>query len=436
MASESTQPNADGREHRPWEDIDQMLGVDEARERILAAVSPLEPGEIPLLDALGLVLAADVVSAVNIPPFRNSAMDGYAVRAEDTSGARTSQPIQLTVVGELAAGYPPKVTVEAGQAVRIMTGAAMPDGADAVVRFEETNEDGTHGTSEVKRAVQILREAKPWDNVRAAGEDVHAGTTVLQAGTILRPAEIGVLASLNQAHVHAHRRPRVGILSTGDEVIGLGPELQPGQIRDANSYTLAAMVKRYGGEPVVLGVARDTVDDLRAKLATARGVDLLVTSGGVSLGDYDMVKQVLQAEGEIGLWQVRIKPGKPLAFGRIGGTPLLGLPGNPVAAFVAFEQFGRPAILKMLGRTKWQPPVVKARLLTDQENRGRRRHFVRGILEQRGDEYVVGPSGSQGSAVLTSVARANGLIVVPESWEYAEAGAIVDVQLLDTDWTR
>lgn len=435
MASESAQPKASGQEHRPWEDIDRMLGVDEARERILAAVRPLEPSDIPLLDALGLVLAADIVSSVNIPPFRNSAMDGYAVRAKDTASASSGQPVQLTVIGELAAGYPPEVTVEAGQAVRIMTGAAMPAGADAVVRFEETDEGDAHDTGQARGVVQIRRQAEPWDNVRAAGEDVQAGTTVLMSGTILRPGEIGVLASLNQASVRIHRRPRVGILSTGDEVIGLGPELRPGQIRDANSYTLAAMVKRYGGEPVVLGVARDTVDDLRSKLGTALGVDLLVTSGGVSLGDYDMVKRVLQAEGEIGLWQVRIKPGKPLAFGRIGGTPLLGLPGNPVAAFVAFEQFGRPAILKMLGRIDWQPPVVKARLLTDQENRGQRRHFVRGILERRGDEYVVGPSGSQGSAVLTSVARANCLIVVPESWEYAEAGAILDVQLLDTDWT-
>ena len=433
MASESAQPDTRGREHRPWEDVDRMLGVDEAHERILDAVSPLEPGDIPLLDALGLVLASDVVSTVNIPPFRNSAMDGYAVRSLDTSGASSSQPAQLTVIAELAAGYPPEVTVESGQAVRIMTGAAMPDGADAVVRFEETDEIG-HGASRDRRTVQIRIEAKPGENVREAGEDVRAGTTVLKAGTVLRPAEIGVLASINQSRVRAHRRPRVGILSTGDEVIGLGPELRPGQIRDANSYTLAAMVKHYGGEPVVLGVARDTIEDLRTKLSATRGVDLLVTSGGVSLGDYDMVKQVLQAEGEIGLWQVRIKPGKPLAFGRIGTTPLLGLPGNPVAAFVAFEQFGRPALLKMLGRTDWQPLTVKARLLTDQENRGQRRHFVRGILERRGDTYVVGPSGSQGSAVLSSVARANCLIVVPESWEYAEAGSIVDVQLLDTDW--
>ena len=433
MASESVQPDTRGRENRPWEDVDRMLGVDEARERILDAVSPLEPGDIPLLDALGLVLASDVVSTVNIPPFRNSAMDGYAVRSLDTSGASSSQPAQLTVIAELAAGYPPEVPVESGQAVRIMTGAAMPDGADAVVRFEETDEIG-HGASRDRQTVQIRIEAKPGENVREAGEDVRAGTTVLKAGTVLRPAEIGVLASINQSRVRAHRRPRVGILSTGDEVIGLGQELRPGQIRDANSYTLAAMVKHYGGEPVVLGVARDTIEDLRTKLSATRGVDLLVTSGGVSLGDYDMVKQVLQAEGEIGLWQVRIKPGKPLAFGRIGTTPLLGLPGNPVAAFVAFEQFGRPALLKMLGRTDWQPLTVKARLLTDQENRGQRRHFVRGILERRGDTYVVGPSGSQGSAVLSSVARANCLIVVPESWEYAEAGSIVDVQLLDTDW--
>src|SRR5919202_6248675 len=209
MASESMQPDTRGREHRPWEDVDRMLRVDEARERILDAVSPLEPSDIPLLDALGLVLASDVASTVNIPPFRNSAMDGYAVRALDTSGASSSQPAQLTVIAELAAGYASEVTVESGQAVRIMTGAAMPDGADAVVRFEETDEIGPEASRD-RRTVQIRIEAKPGENVREAGEDVRAGSTVLKAGIVLRPAEIGVLASINQSRVRAHRRPLVG----------------------------------------------------------------------------------------------------------------------------------------------------------------------------------------------------------------------------------
>lgn len=415
---------------RSWEDPEAMLGVDQAREQILAAVEPLEPTSVSLLDALGLVLAEDVVAASDIPPFRNSAMDGYAVRSADTRGASHGQLVELAVIAEIPAGYSPQVEIGPGQAVRIMTGAALPAGADAVVRFEETDE---RERGPGRDTVSIRRAIRPWENVREAGEDVPAGTVVVPRGTILRPADIGLLASVNRSLVQVHRRPRVGILSTGDEVIDLGPELRPGQIRNSNSYTLAAMVKQYGGEPILLGVARDAVDDLRQRLRAARGADMLITSGGVSIGDYDVVKDVLRAEGEIALWQVRIKPGKPMAFGRIGHIPLLGLPGNPVAAVVAFLQFGRPALLKMLGRSSWEIPTLRARLATPHENRGRRRHFVRGVIERLEDGYVARPVGGQGSGVLTSVARANCLIVLPETWDHAEAGAEVEVQLLDAD---
>lgn len=408
-----------------------MIGVDEARERILATISPCGAVAVPLLEALGLVLAEDVVAQEDIPPFRNSAMDGYAVRASDTREACDARPVRLAVVADIAAGHPSTRRIDRGQAARITTGAALPEGADAVIRFEETGErEGGAG----QRAIDLSRAVRTGENVRYPGEDVAAGTKVLAGGTLLRPATIGLLASLNRASVTVHRRPRVGVLSTGDELVDVGPALGPGKIRNSNSYTLAALVRQTGGEPVMLGVARDSIDDIRAKLLAAHGVDLLVTSGGVSIGDYDVVKDVLQAEGDIDLWQVRIKPGKPMAFGRIGSVPLLGLPGNPVAAVVAFIQFGRPAMFKLLGRDDWSLPTLRARLLTAHENAGRRRHFVRGVVERGPNGYVVRQAGAQGSGMLTSLARANCLIVLPETWDHAEAGAEVDVQLLDGAW--
>jgi molybdopterin molybdotransferase len=417
------EPRQDANRRPDWDDPDRMLGVDEARDIVLSAVKPLEPVAVPLLDALGLVLAEDVTAAADIPPFRNSAMDGYAVRWSDT----TTAPVELSIVADIAAGSTPGARVEPGQAARIMTGAAMPAGADAVVRFEESCETERDG----RRVVHVLRAARASDNVRQAGEDLKAGSVVLRRGRVLQPVDIGILASLDRATVRAHRRPRIAILSTGNEVAALGAPLRPGQIRDSNSYTLAALVRSLGGEPLLLGVARDEIDEIRAKLRDGHDADLLLTSGGVSLGDFDVVKDVLQAEGEIALWQVRIKPGKPMAFGRIGATPLLGLPGNPVAAVVAFLQFGRPALLKMLGRTDWTVPTVRARLTRAHENRGRRRHFVRGVLRREGTDYVVEPAGAQGSGILSSVAAANCFIVLPESWDHAPAGAMVDVELFD-----
>jgi len=417
-----------------WEDPDSLLSVDEVRERLLGAVQPLPPVRIPLLDAIDLVLADSVVAGQDVPPFTNSAMDGYAVRASDTIAAGPDSPVTLRVVAEVPAGTPPAVAVRPGEAARIMTGASLPQGADAVVRFEDTDEWCTVERARPDRLrslIRIFRRITPGENVRLAGEDITAGQQVLPAGTVLRPACIGLLASLNLRWVTVHRRPRVAILATGDEVVDLGPPLWPGQIRNSNNYTLAALVKQTGGEPILLGVVRDDPDDIRLRLRQARGVDLILTSGGVSIGDYDLVKHVLQAEGRIELWQVRIKPGKPMAFGWIGGVPLLGLPGNPVAAFVAFVQFGRPMLLKLLGYREWRLPVVRARLMAPCENRGRRRHFVRVSVERRGDEWVARPVGAQGSGILSSLALANGLAVIPEAWSEAPTGAIVDVQLLD-----
>lgn len=421
---------------RPWEDVERMLGVDEALVRILASFRPLPPVELPILDALGLVLSDTVQADAAIPPFRNSAMDGYAVRAVDTVGASADRPVRLRVVANLAAGIASTLRLRPGTAARIMTGAAMPDGADAVVRFEETDEAGLARDSIKGRrtTVAVFRPVRAGDNAREAGEDVRAGQPVVIAGTRLRPAEVGLLAALNRETVLVHRRPRVAILSTGDEVIGAGPALKPGQIRNSNGAMLAAMCVRLGATPVPLGIARDTVEDLSAKLAPAGDADLLVTSGGVSLGDFDLVKDVLRAEGEVGIWQVRMKPGKPLAFGHVGGRPLLGLPGNPVAAAVSFELFGRPAILRMLGRRDLSPPTVEATLTERLDNRGQRRHYVRVVVGRDGaGELVARTAGEQGAGVLSSLSRANGLLVVPEQLAVAERGMRLTVILLDAD---
>ena len=412
---------------RPWDDPDALMSVDAALEQVLSAVRRLETVSTPLLEAVGSVLSEDIVADVDLPPFRNSAMDGYAVWAGDTRSASLSRPVALNIVGEQPAGISIDVSIRRGECVRIMTGAPMPSGADAVVRFEEIR---CADLCESRAAVLIDRKLRSGENVREAGEDIRRGEPALPAGTLLRSAEVGLLAALNRTAVPVYRRPRVGVVATGDEVVDLGPDLLPGQIRNSNSYLLAALIHQCGGEPVLLGVARDRVTDVMDVLKRAPRVDLIVTSGGVSIGDFDVVKDALRAAGQIVLWQVRIKPGRPLAFGRVGDTPLLGLPGNPVAAAVGFLQFGWPALMKLRGCRDCVVPTVRARLLDYQENRGGRRHFVSGIAEWRGREYVARQVSRQGSGMLTSLAGANCLIVLPETCDHVEAGAEVDVQFL------
>ncbi|HLT19917.1 MAG TPA: gephyrin-like molybdotransferase Glp [Thermomicrobiales bacterium] len=412
---------------REWEDRAQMISVDDAFERIVGRFRPLAPVQVPLLDAVGMVLAVDIPATTAVPPFRNSAMDGFALRSEDTAGATLEAPVELRVAATVAAGDAAEVEVGPGEAVRIMTGAPLPPGANTVIRFEEVDSPDIDGTGVATIAVR--RPVPPHDNVREPGEDLPVGEIALRAGVQLGPAEIGALAALNVAEVEVHRRPRVAVLSTGDEVQDLGPELRPGKIRDANSYALAAMIVSCGGEAARLGIAGDSMAELRERLREARDFDLIVTSGGVSHGDYDVVKDVLQADGAIELWTVRMKPGKPLAFGEIGGTPLLGLPGNPAAALVSFDQFGRPAILKMLGHRELRLPEITARLTEPINNRGGRRHFERGVVRFRSGEYQVRTTGIHGSAMLSAMMAANCYIVVPEERERVEAGEIVTVQL-------
>lgn len=406
-----------------------MLSVDEARERILASVRTGTAKPVALSACHGLVLAQHVRAETPVPPFRNAAMDGYAVRSVDARDAAYDSPVRLRITGNLPAGVEPDRSVGSGEAIRIMTGAAMPDGADAVVRFEETNdpEPGSESNCDNLDWVSIYRAPACGDNVRQPGEDIPEGTHIFSPGLLIDAAVQGVLASTNHASVAAIPRPLVAILATGDEVVDPGESLNPGQIRNSNNYTIAGLVEEAGAIPEIIGIARDTESSIRASLVGSEKYDLLITSGGVSLGDYDMVKDVLRSEGSIDLWQVRIKPGKPMAFGQIGGVPLIGLPGNPVAAYVAFLQFAAPAIARMRGLKDASDELKRARLLQEHENRGNRRHFVRGIYWNTGAELVVEPVTVQGSGVLTALVRANCLFVIPEDMNHAPAGTMVDV---------
>jgi molybdopterin molybdotransferase len=412
-----------------------VLSVEEAQERILSAFHPLEAERVDLFQSLGRVLAEDIQADMNIPPLDNSAMDGYAVRASDTVSASIDHPVQLKVIYDLAAGYVTDLRVAPGTAIRIMTGAPIPGGADAVVPFEETDESqGNRPPGPAFRdRVQVLKATRKGANIRPAGEDVHLGETVLTKGSVIRPAEVGLLASVGRPSVLVHRRPRVAILATGDELVGVDQVPGPGQIRNSNNYTVAAAVLRYGGIPLMLGIARDNVTDLTAKIQAglAEQPDLFITSGGVSMGDFDVVKNVLAAEGEIDFWRVRMKPGKPLAFGKLHGVPHLGLPGNPVSSLVSFELFARPALLLMQGRTRLDKPTVEATMLDGVRHKDDRRHYMRVIVEQQGNEYVARLTGEQGSGILSSVAKANGLAIAPEEMSSVAAGTRLQVMLLD-----
>ena len=405
------------------------MEVWQAREEILSQLQVLEPEVVPLLETLGRTLAEDIAAEDDIPPFDNSAMDGYAVRSADVAQAAPNAPVALEVMASLAAGEAAREALRPQTAIRIMTGAPLPPGADAVVPFEDTDE----GSGDPGR-VRILRGVRPGANVRRAGEDVGRGERVLERGTLLRPAEIGLLASLGHSQVRVTRRPRVAVIATGDELVDIDEPLTPGKIRNSNGYSNAAQVLKYGGEPLLLPIARDTMTAVTERIeeAIARRADLFLTSGGVSMGDYDLVKRVLHDLGHIDFWQVRMQPGKPMAFGHIRGIPLIGLPGNPVSAMVAFEQFARPAILKMQGRRALRKPEVEATLLDDAKAYADRVRFLRAIVKQDvAGQWTARLTGPQGSGILSSMVRANGLAIIPKQEGKVPAGSRVWVQMLD-----
>ena len=398
-----------------------LITVDEALSRILARISPLEAVELPLLDALGSVLAETVVADRDVPPFNNSAMDGYAVRGADVTKALA----KLDVIGSIAAGTMPNGTVGAGQAMRIMTGAPLPKGADTVVRVEDTD----NGES----VVTITHATTTGTAVRRAAEDHHRGDTVVPAGKVLRAAELGVLATVGRARVSVVRRPNVAIVSTGDELVDIADVPGPGQIRDANRYSLGAAVRAAHGSAFELGIVRDTPSDLRHALGNAAFGDVVLTSGGVSVGDHDHVKPVVDAMGSIDFWSIALRPGRPLAFGELrtkrGNVPLFGLPGNPVSALLTFELFVRPALLKMAGHAKLHRPRTKARLEDRIDKPTGLRTFARGIYDSASG--TVRSTGPQGSGILGSMSAANCLIDLAPDLAMADRGETVDVVLTD-----
>ncbi|MBP1706294.1 MAG: molybdopterin molybdotransferase MoeA [Chloroflexi bacterium] len=418
-----------------------MISVEQALEKVLSSIHLLDEEERPLMECLGQVLAEDIRSDIDVPPQDNSALDGYALRSVDIKGASPQNPRLLRVIDMIIAGGTPKKSVEPGTAIRIMTGAPTPGGADCVVGFEDTDETKRSLTSKgVPDEIAILTEEKADSNIRKAGESIRKGDLVLARGTIIRPSEIGVLASMGRSKIRVIRRPIVAILATGDELTNLGEALTEGKIYNSNTYSVAAQVLREGGVPKLLGIALDNETSVVNKINQGLDADLLITIGGVSMGDYDVVKDVLAKQGEIVFWKVRTKPGKPLAFGtikRIGkgqsarDLPHLGLAGNAVSCMVNYELFVRPAILKMMGRKNLAKPTIEAIIEDNIANNDSRRIFARVIVEKREGQYYARLTGPQGSGILTSMAMANGLAIVSEDKALVKSGEKLQVMMLD-----
>jgi molybdopterin molybdotransferase len=408
-----------------------LTPLREALTIVLNAARPLGLEKVAILNALGRVLGEDIIATRDNPPWDNSAMDGFAVRSEDLRQEHAiEKPVILKVIEEVPAGKTAKKTVGPGQAIRIMTGAPLPSGADAVVKVEET-EPSTD-------CVKVFKPIEPRVNVRPQGEDVKKGDCIIRKGTQIRSAEAGMLAILAKPFVLVYQQPRVAILSTGDELADLDERFSEDKIINSNSYGIAAAVQEAGGIPILLGIAGDQPEALKEKIAHGLNADILVLSGGVSMGDYDFTKAVFKELGaEMNFWKLAIRPGQPLAFGKIQDTLAFGLPGNPVSSMVTFEQLVRPSILKMSGLHRIERPIVQAQIQERFTKRNDRRHFLRGVLTREDGVFKVRTTGEQGSGILTSMVKANCLIDVAEDIEKLNPGDPVNVQVLTNHiWTN
>ena len=411
-----------------------MISVEDAREKILEHFVTLDSKSVHILDSMGLVVSESIKSPLNIPPFNNSAMDGYAVISEDTKLASSDHVVNLKILETIKAGSVPSEKVIKGTASRIMTGAPIPEGADSIVPFEDTTELDWNINSD-KSFVGIKYPGNVGANFRESGKDLSIGDVVVEKFSILTPSLIGLLASVGLEQVKVIRPPVVSILSTGDELVEPGLSIEPGQIFDSNTYSIYSSVLQLGAIPKIIGIARDNRQSVIDMIEKSLDSDFVISSAGVSKGDYDVVKDVMGEMGNLNFWSVNMRPAKPLAFGKLkthkSFVPIIGLPGNPVSSLVAFEQFCRPAIRKMMGKTINDRKIIKAKLVDSIENYDSRRVYARVIVESKNGVNVATTTGDQGSNILTSMAKANGLAICPENIERVLPGEEVDVILLD-----
>jgi len=409
--------------------MEKFVTVERAREVMLAEVSPLPVEKIAITDVLGRVVAEDILADMNIPPRDNSAMDGYGVRARDTVAATAGQPLKLAVVATIPAGRQFDGEIKAGESVRIMTGAPLPAGVDAVVRRELVEENDDY--------VVLSAPVLPGNDIRYAGEDVKEGDEVISSGQFITPAMVGMMAAVGHPYVSVIQRPRIAVIPTGDEIVDFHEHPANGKIRNSNGFSLSALIQHVGGVPLIFPVARDDQAQLKKVVEQAAAVaNLVITTGGVSMGDYDFVRNVLnEVSGGIRFWKVKMKPGRPLVYGSVHGTSLVGLPGNPVSVMISFEQFVRPMIKKMSGYppSGWMLPRVRVVAGEDLPGASGRRHFMRGIVRKQSADgrYEVFMTGPQGSGILRSMVLGNCLIVLAEHTSAIKKGEAVEVELLD-----
>jgi len=412
--------------------MNQLLSVAEALERLLAEFFPVGEEYAPLTEAVGRVSAEPIIAPHDLPLFSNSSMDGFAVQAQDVSSATQDSPVRLLVTADIAAGIHPNAVVQPGQCARIMTGAVMPEGANAVVPVENTDFFNRNPGTPAPVSIQVFAAVRQGAYVRHAGEDLRAGEVVYQAGTCFRPQDVGFLAMLGIANVRVRRKPRVAILSSGNELLPVDAPLEPGKIYESNSYTLISLVEKHGGAPLKLGIAADQEDSIRQKLdlAVELGADLIISTAGVSVGAFDFVRDVVQQNGRLNFWRVNMRPGKPLAFGHFEGIPFIGLPGNPVSAYVGFEVFVRPALAKLSGLRNFVRTTRQVILIEPIESDGRE-SYLRAIVSTVDGKQVARLTGHQGSGNMRSIVDANALILLPSGVKSLPSGSEVRAWMLD-----
>lgn len=412
-----------------------MIGVSDALNKLLSSFSPVASEVVPLENAAGRVLSEDIKSEIDLPLFTNSSMDGFAVRAEDVHGADPNHSVKLFIVEDIPAGKKPTRILEKKQSSRIMTGAQIPDGADAVIPIEDTNQYDPESRTNLglPEEIEVYRSVEPGDYIREKGEDISANDTVLESNSQLRPQDVGLLAMLGKAKLPVYRSPKIAIFSTGDELVPVEIPLQLGKIHDSNAYTLSALITRDNGEPVNLGIVPDREQAVREVLVEAvkKDADLILSSAGVSVGAFDFVRTVVQSDGALDFWRVNMRPGKPLAFGNFQGVPFIGLPGNPVSAFVGYEVFVRPAIRKLAGMNESPRKRIKTKILEDISSDGRE-SYLRAVVQSQNGEWIARLTGHQGSGNLFSLVQANALLIIPSGVKSLPSGTEVEAWLLNS----